>query len=762
MASDVNNMALSWPHQLSRWAGRIALSNKLAIALAIAAIVSGVATYGSITEALPPLKHDPEIVFVLLTLDSILLLLFAGLISWRLVRLWIDRRQGSIGSRLHARLVALFSFIAVTPAIIVAVFSIGYMTFRLEAWFSERVDTALERSMAIAESYREAHRTFVRADLLSMAAAINRVGPRLLESQERFNALVEELVEQHEMAEAIVLREDGKGLARNRLSFVLAYDSISIDAMRRARDGEVVIFDESEDRVRALTRLDSIIGAYLYVGRFVDPAVVNHINRLKSAVGDYRALETQRSEDQITLTLLFVAVALLLLFAAVWIGLGIANRLVRPISSLVGAAERVRTGDLSARVEEGPDGDEIATLSRAFNRMTDQLEGQRAELVEANRQLDERRRFTETVLLGVSAGVLGLDPEGRIFLPNRSALELLSCEFTDLSGRALEVAVPEMKAILHKIRSGRERVVRDEVILVRQDRARTLSVQITAERQGPRDLVTGYVVTFDDVTELISAQRAAAWGDVARRIAHEIKNPLTPIQLSAERLKRKYLKQLDSESDSKVFSACTDTIVRQVADIRHMVDEFSAFARMPAPVRAREDIVQVIRGVLSMQEWARPEIDFVNELPDEMIAIYCDRRQVVQAVTNLLHNAVDAIEAHKDQESKPIERGLIRLSVDQTRVGECRVSVEDNGRGLPTDSRDRLTEPYVTTRSKGTGLGLAIVKKIMEDHDGRLELRDGTSGGACVTLVFSAVQPPDFANDSDKEPAVAGQVSHGQ
>jgi two-component system nitrogen regulation sensor histidine kinase NtrY len=522
-------------------------------------------------------------------------------------------------------------------------------------------------------------------------------------------------------------------------------------SLQRAADGEVIVFtNDNEDRVRALGRLDGIAGTFLYVGRFVDSDVLNHMKQLRRAVDDYRQLETKSSGIQITFTMIYLIVALLLLLAAIWVGLTFANRLVRPIATLVAAAERVRSGDLTARVPEGREGDEIASLSRAFNRMTGQLEGQRAELIEANRQLDDRRRFTEAVLFGVSAGVLGLDPEGRIFLPNRSALDLLSCPIDNLVGRPLEQAVPEMAPLMAAMRASAKPMVQDQLSIVRDDRARRLLVRITVERGAGQ--LTGYVVTFDDITELVTAQRTAAWADVARRIAHEIKNPLTPIQLAAERLKKKYLDAVTT--DPEVFATCIDTIVRQVADIRRMVDEFSAFARMPAPVRVQEDLVAVVERALSLQKIARAEIEFTTAFPDRPVDIHCDARQVGQAVTNLLQNAVDAIQGGGAR------TGRIVLGIEEMPGKRWAVTVVDNGPGLPTDQRDRLTEPYVTTRAKGTGLGLAIVKKIMEDHGGELKLEDGP-GGARVSLIF----PGETSVVSETAPEIAHSVkqraSHG-
>ena len=712
-----------------RWTENLIGSRKLAIALMVASAVSGLATYAALTGAISPEGADPLLILVLLNVDLVLLLTLGGLVAWRVTRLWIARRQGSIGSRLHSRMVILFGLVAATPAIIVAVFSVGFFNLGLEAWFDEQVVTAFERSRAVAEAYLKDHQKFIRADVLSMAAQINRIGPKLTENPDQFSDFLDKLASERSVTEAIVIRRDGKVLARTKLSFLLTFDPMSNNLLERASRGEVVVLTSNDsDRVRAITRIDNIAGTFVYVGRFVDRDVLDHLERVTLAVNEYEMLKEKSSDIQIIFSLLYLIVALLLMVAAAWVGMIFANRVVKDISNLVMAAGKVRAGDLTARVSEGPEGDEMGSLSRAFNRMTSQLQTQRADLIEANRKLDERRRFTETVLFGVSSGVIGLDAKGIVFLPNRSALDLLGAKVGELTGRPIVDVLPEFAPLMNVLRTANKPMVQDEVRIIRKDRARTLLVRLTAQKE--HDSIQGYVVTFDDITELVNAQRAAAWSDVARRIAHEIKNPLTPIQLSAERLKRKFLP--DINKDNEVFSFCVDTIVRQVAAIRGMVDEFSTFARMPAPVRNPEDLVEIVAGAVTIQKMARTDVDFVADMPKTSIKLYCDAQQIDQAMTNLLQNALDAV----DVSGKPNKR--IEVRIGRTSEEGWSILVEDNGRGLPREMLDRLMEPYVTTRDKGTGLGLAIVKKIMEDHGGTLQLGDLPEGGARVALNFPA------------------------
>ena len=717
---------------------RAGVARKLAYILALAALVSGVATYVELTRS-TPFGADPDTILVLLNVDLVLLLLLGVVVARRIVQVWAERRRGSAGSRLHVRLVVLFSFVAVTPAIVVAVASVLFLNFGIQSWFSDRVRTALSESLAVAQSYLNEHQQNIRADILAMAYAIEQESPVVLGDPNLLSRLLSAHAELRTLPEAIIFDGQGRVLASSGLSFALEFDPVPGWAIEKARTGDVAIMTtETDDRVRALVRVNRLAEMFLYVGRFVDPGVLNHVRRTQEAVEEYERLEGTRSGLQINFAMMFAVLALLLLLAAIWVGLMFATQITRPVSALIAAAERARAGDLSARVPEMPERDEIGSLSRAFNRMTSQLETQQRELVEANRQLDTRRRFTEAVLAGVSAGVIGLDEEGRVNLPNRTASFLLSTDIEALIGQPLETAVPEMADLVKEARRRSRGHVESQIKIGSGGRSRTLLVRVTVER-GEREIL-GYVVTFDDITALQSAQRIAAWADVARRIAHEIKNPLTPIQLSAERLKRKYLKEI--ESDPETFINCTDTIVRQVEDIGRMVDEFSAFARMPAPVMKVEDLNDVCRHALILQRTGNPAIEYEAALPDSAVSLDCDSRQIGQALTNLLQNAADSIGARKAEAGATLPRGHIRLAIveEGDRVA---IEVADNGIGLPAAERHELTEPYVTTRAKGTGLGLAIVKKIMEDHGGDLSLDDREGGGALVRLEFDLPDATD-------------------
>ncbi len=740
-----------------KWARRVHFERYLAIALTVAAVSAGVATFGAMTNNLP-VAGDAWGLVLLLNLDLALLLTLVALIARRLVYLWIASKRGKAGARLHARLVALFSILAVTPTIIIAVFSVIMFDLGLQGWFSDRVRTAVSESVAVAEAYLEEHRAVIKADVLAMAQDLRRQGPAVRFNPSRFNALVQTQAALRALTEAVVFDGSGRMLARAGFSRLLSFQPQMPEwALDEARQDKVVLLTAgADDRVQAVVRLDRVNDIFLYVGRPVDSRVLGHMDRSRGAAQLYEEMEGKRSDLQVRFAMIFLVVALLLLLAAVWVGLSFANQLSRPIGQLIGAAERVGAGDLAAKVEEDPGRDEISSLLRAFNNMTGKLESQQLELLEANQQSDLRRRFIEAVLTGVTAGVVGLDRKGRITLPNRSACELLHAEPEDLAGKDVADVLPEMAALVQKARRRPRRIHEDQIIVNEADgTSRTLFARVAAE--ADEEGIIGFVLTFDEITELLTAQREAAWADVARRIAHEIKNPLTPIQLAAERLKRRYLKQITR--DPETFQICTDTIIRQVAEIGRMVDEFSSFARMPEPILADQDLCELVRQTVFLQRNAAPEVVFHCDLPDHPVVRACDSRQIGRALLNLLQNATDAIEARLAGDCAEGPAGEIQVGLEE-REGGLLIAVEDNGCGLPTKQRHRLTEPYMTTRTRGTGLGLAIVRKIMEDHGGRVLLEDRAGGGARVSLFFAAPEDARATGETER-PANSNRASHG-
>jgi two-component system nitrogen regulation sensor histidine kinase NtrY len=716
----------SWPRL--RMILRVALGKTVTLMLATLALLLAVVSFVVLSGG-TSLGLSHRAIISIVPANFCVLMLLVAAVSVRVVRVMIERRRGLAGSRLQAQLVLLFGVVAVTPTIVVAIFATVFFQFGIQAWFNERVRTALDESMQVAQGYLTEHKNEIRTDAFAMADDMERAGPFITNDLSNFGQFLETQISLRGLTEAVVFEPTtGQVIASAGFMGGMSASLPPTWAVDVARGGDVVVMGSKDGTmVSGLVQLASTPPLMLLIQKPVDPAILAHMARTEAAVQAYHRLESHRHSLQITFVVIFAMVALLVLSAAILFGLVFANQIARPVGRLIRAAERIRSGDLAVRLPESRRDDEVAGLTRAFNRMTGQLDAQRSELMKAYSQLDERRRFTEAVLGGVSAGVIGLDGTCRIELPNRAASTLLSVDLMAALGRPLEEVVPEFGTLIATVREMPDRPRRAEIGIGPPANRRLLNVRLGAEMTDER--VDGFVITFDDITELAAAQRKAAWSDVARRIAHEIKNPLTPIQLSAERLKRRFLAEI--HSDPETFVQCADTIVRQVSDIGRMVDEFSAFARMPQPAIKAEDIGQVARDALMLQQHARPDIHFSADVPAGGIVAPCDRRLIGQALTNLLQNAADAIA------SRP-EAGNIALTV--VRMGDqIHISVADDGVGLPQAERNQLTEPYVTTKEKGTGLGLAIVKKVMEDHDGRLMLEDREPGpGAVATLVLPA------------------------
>lgn len=717
------HMAQRWIDRLSR----LSLSRSVAIFLAIAAIISCAATYIALTKG----AKSVDTIYALLNLDLVLLLSFGAVIARQLVRLWSERKRGVAGSRLHARLVFLFGILTAVPAIMMAIFSAFFLYYGMQAWFNERVSTAVHESLEVAQSYLREHQQVMRADVLAMENDLNREAASLSDNRNLFSQVIETQSSLRNLPEAIVLRSNGEIIARSRYSFSLTLDRVTPDMFEKANKEDILLMTgNAGDRIRALVKLDNFFDSYLYVGRMVDANVLQHMETAEKAVAEYTSLDGKRSQLQISTTLMFVALAVLLLFAAVWVGFNFAERLASPISALIEAAEKVTAGNLTARVTEDRYDDELGLLGGAFNRMTTQLQAQQQELLSANRMLEERQRFTEAVLSGASSGIVGMGRNGVIHLANLKAMELLSGEDHTIEGKKLSDFLPQIEESLKILFNAGEKppAFQCEYQIANTPR-KTLFVRMIEEKGG-----SGAVVTIDDITLLASAQRSAAWSDVARRIAHEIKNPLTPIQLSAERLKRKYLGQISEDSDT--FSKLVETIIRQVQDIGHLVNEFSAYARMPIAIKKKENMVAIVQDAFILQKQAYPDISFVFNCVEKELVLSCDRAQITQVIINLLQNAIDSIH---EKQAQSDNRGKIEMTLRDS-GSSVSLDITDNGMGLPEKIKDQLLEPYVTTKKKGSGLGLPIVKKIVEDHGGSVlienNMQEEGQTGAHVALVF--------------------------
>ncbi len=675
--------------------------------------------------ALGPLNEGAQSPILRITLlgDLIYVLVVAALVAQRVIALIADRRSQSAGSRLHLRLTGVFALIALVPTVLVAVFAGLTINVGLEGWFSTRVRQAVGASLAAAQAYEGEHRHDLIEDTDALAAFLDLAKRQnfFLDDGELRQLLTQGQSHiQRGLRAAFVIDGAAKIRARGDRSYLFNYTAPTPKALTEARAGKTVIIEDLKDNeFRALVELKPYVNRYLYVSRVVDGGLIKLLDETKQTVHLYQQLERDRGRLLFEFGLLYLGFALILILAAIWLGLWFAERLARPVGRLAGAAQRIGGGDLEVQVLEEEGDDEIAMLGRIFNQMTRQLKGQREALMDSHRQTERRRRLFDSVLSSVTSGVIGLDARGRIDFANRSALRHLDIEPGAEHGAVLAQVVPEFEAVFDRLMQGAAEVVQEEIRVSRLGRVESLLVRV-ARRRTREGRLEGYVVAFDDVTDLVSAQRMAAWGDVARRIAHEIKNPLTPIQLSAERIKRKFRSRLGD--DAELLDQYTDVIVRQTNDLRRIVDEFSRFARMPEPERREHDLVRLVRDAVVLQESGLPGVRITATLPQAAMLAEIDATMISQALTNLIKNAGEAIESLQEKSPPADYRPEIRVTLSQDHHVAL-ITVADNGIGLPED-RTRLFEPYVTTRAKGTGLGLSIVKKIIEEHGGTLLLAD--------------------------------------
>lgn len=690
--------------------------------------------------ALGPLDqgaNSPYLRLIVLA-DLVYILVVAALVLGRVARMVSDRRSQSAGSRLHLRLSGVFALLALIPTILVAVFAMLTFNVGLEGWFSDRVRTVLGSSLAAAQAYDGEHRRDLTEDVNALAAYLNATKQAnffIADDQLRPILTNGQALIQRGLKEAFLIDGAGDLMTRGDRSYLFGFEKPDQAAIDAARESElpVLIEDWGLNELRAIVHLDAYADRYLYVTRKVDGSILGLLDETRETVALYQQLEAERGRILFEFGLLYLGFALILILAAIWLGLWFAERLSRPVGRLAGAAQRVGSGDLDVQVREEDGDDEIAMLGRLFNQMTRQLKGQREALMASNLETEEQRRLFDSVLSSVTAGVIGLDPEGRVDFVNRAAERILDVE-EQVHGRDIEALVPEFGNIFKRLLDAIESMVQEEIRLTRQGRMESLLVRI-GTRQSDTGQLEGYVIAFDDVTDLVSAQRMAAWGDVARRIAHEIKNPLTPIALSAERIKRKFRKEVSVPEDLEQYS---DVIIRQTEDLRRIVNEFSKFARMPEPDRREEDLTRILRDAVTLQQAGQPDVRIEADMSDQPMVMELDATMISQALTNLIKNAGEAIETYVEKGAPEGFSPQIRVQME-TQPDQATIRIADNGIGLPPD-RARLFEPYVTTREKGTGLGLSIVKKIIEEHGGTLTLQDaepfeqGAHGGAMAEI----------------------------
>ena len=661
---------------------------------------------------------------IVILVDLIYVMLVAALVSQNLIQMVSARRRRSAGSRLHLRLTGVFAGMALLPTITVAVFATLSVNMGLEAWFSDRVGRVVDNSVMAAQAYEDEQRRDLVTDAEVLASLINatyRAAVFLDDGELRQLLTRGQRSIQRGLREAFVIDGTGEIRSRGERSYLFDYEQPSQDQILEAREtGVLVIQDWDNNEFRVLMPLQEVPDRFLYVSRTVDGAILSLLDETQETALFYKQRESERGRVLFEFGLLYVGFAVILTLAAIWLGMWFAERLSRPVGRLTSAAQRVGEGDLDVRVREEQGDDEIAQLSTYFNQMTRQLKGQRDRLLANTEQIERRRRLFDSVLGSVSSGVVGLDSDGRVTFVNRAAERLLDWDAEDQQSLALSVAIPEFAALFDRLQGTVSGFVQEEIKVSRGGRMENLLVRMSTRTRDDSSS-EGFVVAFDDVTDLVTAQRMAAWGDVARRIAHEIKNPLTPIKLSAERIKRKFGRQLE-EQEAEALEQLTDVVVRQTDDLRRIVDEFSKFARMPEPQTRNEDLSALLREAVVLQEAGQPDVRFETAFHAGDIWSEVDATMISQALTNLIKNAGEAIESLQEKGAPEGHRPQIRVA-SHVAGEEAIIEISDNGIGLPED-RSRLFEPYVTTREKGTGLGLPIVKKIIEEHGGTLSLED--------------------------------------
>lgn len=712
--------------------------------------------------AMGPLDQGAQsnVLRIVLLADLVYVIAVAALVLQKVVQMISARRSQSAGSRLHLRLTGVFAVMALLPTITVAVFATLSVNMGLEAWFSDRVGRVVSNSVAAAEAYEDEHRRDLIIDARAVSNFLDEVKLRnvFIDDGDIRQVLTEGQREiQRGLREAFVIDGTGEIRARGESSYLFDYEEPSAEQLREAREtGQLIIQDWDNNEFRALIPLANFTDRFLYVSRNVDGDILNLLDETKETANFYQQRERERGRVLFEFGLLYVGFAVILILAAVWLGLWFAERLARPVGRLTSAAQQIGEGNLDVQVREEAGDDEIAQLSVFFNQMVRQLKGQRAALLSNTEQIERRRRLFDSVLGSVSSGVVGLDVKGRVTFVNRAAEKLLAWE-EDRQSIDITVAVPEFSELFKRVRKSTGGFVQDEIRVTRSGEQESLLVRMSTRHtdSGRRE---GYVVAFDDVTDLVSAQRMAAWGDVARRIAHEIKNPLTPIQLSAERTRRKFSKLL-GEQDAAELGKLTDVIVRQTDDLRRIVDEFSKFARMPEPQRKAESLTHLLREAVMLQEAGQPDVQIESDLIDAPLWADVDATMISQALTNLIKNAGEATETLREKGLAPeYYQPIIRVH-SQIVDGRAEIRIADNGIGLPED-RSRLFEPYVTTRDKGTGLGLPIVKKIIEEHGGTLTLADapafsegaetGAQTGAMAVIRLDLTETSINQEDAEK------------
>lgn len=722
-------------------------SRVIGLLTVIALLITGSLTF-MLLIGLTPVQPDQNLVLIAAAVNGFLILVLLFLIGKEIAKIIRSRRKGRAASRLHVRIIGLFCLVAAFPAILVAIVAGITLDLGLDRWFEIRTKKIVESSVSVARAYQNESTRVLMGNTLSMAANLDRNRRLYVLDRERFIQLLTLEARGRGLLAASLVKEDGSELVKSDIETKLEIPQIPTVALELAKRGDPVpIPPGNTNLIGSVFKMQEIPNAYLYTVIAIPKSVIEAVRDTELNSADYNSLEQNRLPFQLAFAILYLGVCLIVLLSAIWMGISVANRIVTPIRRLMYAAQEVSDGNLDVKVDSRQSEGDMQFLNETFNVMLADLKTQQSDLVDAKELMDQRARFIEAVLSGVSAAVVGLDANGKITIANKYALPILGFEEAEglINDPKLSERVPELGEVFEAAIASGKPQYHEQITLIKEGRERTLNVQVTVEKEDTQ--THSFVMTLDDITDLVSAQRNTAWADVARRIAHEIKNPLTPIQLSAERIKRRYGKHITE--DREVFDNCTDTIIRQVGDIGKMVDEFSAFARMPVPEMSKANIKQTVRETVFLQKVGFPDIEFVMETEKGPLEMVYDNRMLSQGLINVIKNAAEAIEAFSDDKNY---KGKIVVKVEHQGHNAI-IDVIDNGKGLPETNRQRLLEPYMTTREKGTGLGLAIVRKIAEDHGGTIELMDApqvAEGGHGAMMRFTLPIEKEVSQENNK------------
>lgn len=689
--------------------------------LLIMVLVSVFFTYNEIAYSQLSDIQKPANIIILVITDLILILLLSILVVRKLFRVWNKSRHQT--GKLQNKIIFMFCLIAAVPTIIITVFSTIFLNFGIQSWFDQRVNTAINESVVVAKSYSDVQLKLIESDVRIMAQDLDYLAQNSFYGVDYFERYIDKQAEDKNLVEALIFHIDPDVIvAQSRYNFSFPFENLPEGAMEGAKANSVVVMQTDDDnKLRALVKLNALDDVYLLIGRMVDTKVLEHMDNTKGAANEYKKLKGKISSLQIQFLIIFIVVSLLLVFTAIWIGITFSSALIKPLNKLVFATQRIAEGHFDITIEENHKNDEISILARAFNAMTLELSNKRKSLMKANREIEAKHHFSETVLSGVSAGVVALDMNQNISMINPTAINILALNKNkDLSNRKFDDLCPEIASLI----THSKELVSNEIVITRGGKNSILAVRIITEKFLGK--MEGYIITFDDVTTLVLAQRNAAWADVARKVAHEIKNPLTPIYLAAERLKKKYSHEV---SDSKNFDKYIEIISKHAKDIGTMVEEFVQFARMPNPVFENVNLSQLVKDSIFARKCLDNHINYIADIELDPAMVYCDARQIAQVLLNLLKNAEEAI-----LEGSNSNNGEIKIRVTRYN-NSIELYVIDNGGGFPSELFDRLTEPYVTGKATGTGLGLAIVKKILDEHKVELSFANNDLG-ATIKLVF--------------------------